>query len=242
MTLARLQHALADHIHDRPSTIARALADTRGLAVYHHAYRATLRSTLRDTYARTAKWLGDDAFDAAAEAYVAANPSRSWTLDAYGAGFPDHLALARPDDPEAAELAWLEGALRHAFAAMDAPPLDREGLANVDWETATIGFAPGLAVRVIVYDVPGIWHALEADSPPGRVALDHALGLIVWRDGFEPRFRSADPLEADAITALLAGTSFSSACASAAKAGADPQAVGGWLASWIAEGMIARIG
>ncbi|HTI31068.1 MAG TPA: DNA-binding domain-containing protein [Sphingomonas sp.] len=242
MTLMRLQHGLADYIHGRSSAIAADLADPRGLAVYHHAYRATLRACLRDTYARTAKWLGDEAFDAAADVYVAANPSHSWTLDAYGADFPDHLGQARPDDPEAAELAWLEGAMRRAFSAADAAPLDHAALAAVDWERATLAFAPGVAVRRIAGDVPGIWHSLEVDRALAQLMLAAPLGLVVWRADLEPRFRSCDPREAGAIMALMAGATFASACAEAAAEGADPQQVGAWLGSWLADGLVCAVG
>ena len=49
-------------------------------AVYLHAYRARLRFALRDNYEAVAKIMGDDAFDALANAYIDAHPSSHYSV------------------------------------------------------------------------------------------------------------------------------------------------------------------
>ena len=64
---------------DTPASI-----DVRGMAVHVHNYRSQLVACLRDTYAKTVLWLGDDTFDAHAAGYVERHPPSSWTLGSRG--------------------------------------------------------------------------------------------------------------------------------------------------------------
>ena len=54
---------------------------------YRRMVRARLVGVLRSDYPILAHWLGEAAFRAHALAYIAANPSSSFTLDGYGADF-----------------------------------------------------------------------------------------------------------------------------------------------------------
>ena len=95
----------------RPGGIGAA----RRLAIYHHAYRARLLDTLRDSFGHTRSYLGDEQFDGAARAYIEAHPSCTASLRWYGQGFPAWLRQRWPDDGEIGELAALDRALRAAF-------------------------------------------------------------------------------------------------------------------------------
>ncbi len=91
-----------------------AVTRTAGLAVHTHAARAVLIEGLADNFAKTLHWLGGDAFAALGLDYMAITPSSSWTLADYGDDFADFLRRRLPDDPEVAELAALDWALRGA--------------------------------------------------------------------------------------------------------------------------------
>lgn len=244
MRLAELQRAFQAHVIAGDPAILPAIRarDERGLRVYRNAYRATLGEALRDTFRRTAAWLGDDAFGALADGYVATVRSTSWTLDDYGDRFVATLAEAFPGDPAVAELAWLEWELRRAFGAAATAPVAREALMTADWERARLGFQPAVAARRIAGDVAGLWHALDrtrAPEPePQRVLLPLTAGLVVWRDGLRPRFRTTDAAEADALAALLSGKTFAAAVATAG----NRAIAGGWLARWLADEIITSIG
>jgi hypothetical protein len=217
----------------------------RGLAVYRHAVGATLTAALRDSFEKTHAWLGDAAFDAAATAHTQTRPSTSWTLSDYGEGFEATLADLYPYDPEVAELAWLDWSLRRAFQGPDSAAIDPAGLAGIDWDAAILCCAPTLARRRIVTNAAAIWRALSAgEAPPLAANLDGPAGLIVWRQGLEPRFRTIDPIEQASLESALAGEDFATVCEVTARAdplGDPARRAGEMLAQWLGEGLIVGV-
>ncbi|HEY2481167.1 MAG TPA: DNA-binding domain-containing protein [Caulobacteraceae bacterium] len=217
----------------------------RGLAVYRHAVGATLTAALRDSFGKTHAWLGEKAFDAAAVAHIQIRPSTSWTLSNYGEGFEATLAELYPYDPEVAELAWLDWSLRRAFEGPDPAEIDPADLAEIDWDAAILCFAPALAWRTIATNAAAIWRALSVgETPPAAASLDGPAGLIVWRQGLEPRFRTVDPVEQAALESALRGEDFATVCEMTARADplGDPvRRVGELLAQWLGEGLIVGV-
>jgi hypothetical protein len=245
VSLLSLQRGLKDHILNGAPAIAPHLKGdpSAGLKVYHNAYRAQLVACLRDTYEKTWAWLGDEQFDAAARAYVAEASPSSWTLNVYGEHFPAFLARRMPDDPEVAELAWLDRALRRAFDGENAEPISGEALGSVDWDNVHLTFVPTLALHPVVSNVAAIWGAIaEETSPPPFERLPTPAFLRVWRLGLSPQYRTIDASEMAAIEAVLAGQSFGDVCAAAGE-GLDEDAatamIGAMLSSWIQDGLIA---
>jgi hypothetical protein len=217
----------------------------RGLAVYRHAVGATLTAALRDSFEKTHAWLGDAAFEAAAAAHIRTRPSKSWTLSDYGEGFEATLAELYPYDLEVAELAWLDWSLRRAFEGPDAAAVDSADLAEINWDAAIICFAPTLTWRTIATNAAAIWRALSADErPPVAAWLVAPAGLIVWRQGLEPRFRTIDPIEQAALESALAGEDFATVCEVIARAdplGDPARRAGELLALWLGEGLIVGV-
>ncbi|MDV6332888.1 DNA-binding domain-containing protein [Asticcacaulis sp. 201] len=240
MTLATSQTRFLDLIlNDAPPPL------TPGEAVYHFAYRSRLLEALRDTYGRVWSWLGDDAFDAAGRTYIRTHPPSSWTLDAVGLGFDATLAALYPDDPEVPELAWLDWTLRQAFSAADTPVIDPAALANADWSVARLRLASGFRHRPLSTNSVAIWQALSrGETPPPVQTLREAAGLIVWRNGLEPVFRTLETDEYGAIVRLEHGASFASVCADLD--GPYPETdstltASKWLGQWISGGLICDI-
>jgi hypothetical protein len=66
------------------------------LGIYAQAYRLRLLECLRTEYPVLAALAGPTAFDLFAQGYIAAHPSRSYTLYNFGAGFADYLEDVRP--------------------------------------------------------------------------------------------------------------------------------------------------
>lgn len=97
---------------------------------------------LESAYPQTLKWLGEEAFLAAAARHIYAVTSDSWTLDDYPRRFRATLAGCYPDDPEVGELAMLELALADAFVGPDATPIMAGDLAVTDWDTAALRLTP----------------------------------------------------------------------------------------------------
>lgn len=216
-----------------------------GMGIYRNAYRGRLAEALGTSFERTQRWVGSEMFDAATAHFILTHPPRSWTLDAYGAHFPEVLAELFADDPEVAELAWLEWHMQQAFAAPDAPELTatalaEAGLAEADWEGLRLLPAAGLTWRAIAHDLAPLWHTLaeDAHNEPG-IPDSGSHVLLVWRQGFSPRFRLLDPAEFAALEPLLAGQSFGAAAMAAGEAGLE--AFAQWFALWLGEGLFSAI-
>jgi hypothetical protein len=238
---------MRDHLLNGAGISARRMHgdSTAGLAVYHNAYRAQLIDCLRDTYEKLAAWLGDDAFDDAARAYVEANPPRSWTLSDYGERFGATLATIYPEDPEVAELAWLDWTLRRAFGAADCDPIDAAGLADIDWDQAVFSFVPTLTLNLVQTNCAAIWSALATGTmPPPAERLPSATTIRVWRAGLSPQFKTIAPTEARALRLAMAEFSFGEICRIAIdevdESGAV-QAASQLLSTWLSDGIIVGV-
>ncbi|MEN2789262.1 DNA-binding domain-containing protein [Sphingomonas oligophenolica] len=66
------------------------------LGIYAQGYRQRLFECLETEYPVLAALAGPTAFGLFAQGYIAAHPSRSYTLYDFGAGFADYLEAARP--------------------------------------------------------------------------------------------------------------------------------------------------
>jgi Putative DNA-binding domain len=216
-----------------------------GLKVYHFAYRSRLLEALGETFEKTWAWLGDVMFDAAVADYIDAQVPTARSLDQYGALFPNFLKAKFPDDPEIADLALIEWALRICFSGADAEPVDAATFANSNWERASLRLMPTYAEHRVITNAPAIWRAL-ADNlpPPARVLMPKFVKLCFWRKGFSPQFRALDGTEAEALTLVQQGQSFADICAViGAKRGPKPPTslMGNMLSRWYLEGLIAAI-
>ena len=237
MTLAAGQHSFIAEITASDEGCA---PSSLGMGIYRNAYRARLLGALETSFERTKRWVGDDVFGAAAAHYVLAYPPSSWTLDAYGAGFPALLAKLFAQDGEVAELAWLEWHLQLAFGAPDLPEvtphrLATAGLVEEDWEQLRFTMAAGFAARPIRHDCTGLWQALRETGHCNYVLKTCAPGvLIVWRQALSPNYRVLGRSEFTALEYLVNGGQFGGAVA---LSGDDPAQFGAWFAQWLSEGL-----
>lgn len=247
MSLLALQRTFLAFLLDQPTELPVCVSGSAGpgLAVYHNAYRAQLVACLKDSYERIWAWLGDDAFDAAARVHIDRHAPTSWTLGEYGVGFAGTLDALYPDDPEVAEIAALDWALRRAFDGPDAPPFDRARLAKIDWEDAVIHFVPTLALLPVRTNCGAIWTAIAAgDAVPAAEVLPEPGWVRVWRVDLQPHFATIERAEKDAIQLAASGLSFAVLCDKMAEhIGAEEAvlAAGRYLASWVQDGLIADI-
>jgi hypothetical protein len=214
------------------AAIAPVVRRQAGLAVHVHAARAMLVEGLADNFSKTLHWLGGDMFTDLALAYAAISPSSSWTLADYGDDFADFLRRRLPDDPEVAELARLDWALRTAFAAADPQPAHWAQAASIDWEALRLALAPGASLLAFATNADAIWSAIPA-TPIDPVPAPG--WVLVWRDGLEPRFRRLTGGEGELLTAVAAGQRFGPACDGS---GASSDAIGTWLQRWLSAGLV----
>jgi len=247
MSLIELQRDLRNWLIREDRWAARRLGDDAapGLRVYLNNYRAQLVACLEDSFARTRDWLGDAAFRQAVIAHIERVPPSSWTLDAYSRDFPATLALLYPDDPEVAELAWIDCALGEAFVGFDAPAADAATLGDVDWDNATLHFTPTLDLGDLSTNASAIWAALAAgDVPPAVEPLPEAGAILVWRQEQISRFRAIDQIERQALLAARGGLSFAAMCDGIVTALGQERGIalaGQLLGQWLADGLITKI-
>lgn len=227
-----------------------------GLEIYRNNYRTALVEALRDSFARTARWVGEEAFERAAAHHLVLHPPTSWTLDRAGQGFDRTVAELFLVDPEVGELAWAEWAMLTAFGARDAAPLSAiefaaqsAGFDEDCWEDLQLHFMPGVATRLITQDLPAIWRQLEAAPgtepfAPANTPLAAPLACHIYREGEQPVFVTAPAHESAALAAMLGGESFGAMCETLAEQlgpdSAAPEA-GAMLGRWLHQGLIERI-
>jgi hypothetical protein len=209
-----------------------------GMAIYRDAYRGRLLAALEVSFERTRCWVGEEAFAAAAAHYVLSHPPSGWTLDEYGDGFPDVLAALFGQDPEVAELAWLEWQMSQAFAARNRLELDPAELAaadygEADWAAMHFTMAAGFTTRTIATNCDELWAAV-ADRPADTFAAASipAAGLAVWRSGLSPRYRVCPLDELAALQRLAEGAAFGELALDT-----KAEVLGLWLAQWLSQGL-----
>jgi hypothetical protein len=197
---------------------------------------------MRDHFTQTAVYVGDELFDGEALAYIEAHPSQARNLGQYGCQWPHWLAQRYPDDPDVSDLARLEWALRRAFDSADHTPLTLADLAQIPppaWDTLRLALSPSAQVIDCGHTTIPLWHALaHGDAPPEAA---HQPGwVLVWRQGWQPHFRSLAPDEAQALQALMQGRTFAQVCADiCSPTDQSADSIGGqWLYRWITDGLI----
>ena len=223
----------------------RAGADER-LQVYATMYRLRVAEALDSQFPRVARALGPDEFGEAAVAFVAAVPSRHPSLRWIGRGFPDWLAVHRPD---LAPLARLEWARADVFDLADQPVLAVEDLRGL----APEAFAD-LPLRLIdahrLLDAGpatlASWDQLREDGRPDRVTPHEAGGgTLVWRQDVSVYHRGLGADERAALESLVGGTTFGLVCERLALGLTDEEAGArafGWLSTWTIDGLLAAPG
>lgn len=217
---------------------------TKRLDIYRNNYRASLTGVLADHFERLHGYLGDEQFDNVAAAYLAAHPSTTRNLRYYGGDLPAFLARHFPDDGELAEIAALDWALRHAFDAADAAPLDaaRVGALGEGWIEAGLTLHPSARLLAMRHNSAAIWSALSAEeAPPEVVRVDPSVMMLVWRNGLQPQFRSLSPEEGSALVAIADGASFtdlSAATIASLGEAAAMEALAVWLCQWLGDGVL----
>lgn len=224
------------------------------LGIYRHAYRARLLGALADNYPVLQRVMGDEAFAALAQVYLATHPSREPSIRWFGDKLSDFMAHAADLVPHPAliDLARMEWALRGAFDAADASTVGVGELAALPpehWPALRWQPHPSVQLLHLQWAVEGSYRALsthEAHSgdpePEVPAPAPHPHTLLVWRRQFDTQWRSLGDDEASWLQAAMKGAPFATWCEHAAE-GRDAQqaatAVALALQQWLHDGLIA---
>lgn len=245
MTLLEHQTQMREWLTKSIPTLShREPRSDHGLNVYQNNYRAQLVACLEETFARVKAWIGDDAFQAAAARHIDVNPPNSWTLDSYGADFPETLRSLYPHDPEIAELAWLDRALSDAFVGPDATPFTPSSASDIDWDRTCLRFVPTLRLGSLKTNAIAIWSALSANAtPPRSIVNSNPSSVIVWRKAFVSCFRELEKDECAAIAHFQQGGTFGELCTALIERHGDTggvNAAAALLRQWLQDESIAE--
>lgn len=252
--LADIQDAFQDRLLSGSDAILAHLGGgARLLGAYDYAYGARLAEVMAKDFPYVHTLLGDDDFDEAARAYIAAHPSAFRSIRWIGHAFAEWLKETPPWDgvPMLADMAAFEWALGLAFDAPDSARLGAAALASVppdQWAGLRFDCHPALSLVETAWGVVDFRQTLEdgqePDGPPEALAAP--LIWAVWREPetLTVRYRALDAAEAPVARALAAGQSFAALCDTAAQAGDPADAavrVAGYLRHWIDAGWIAGL-
>lgn len=251
--LPALQRAFSRYLLHDDRMVAEAVESTakltahERLSIYASGYRARLLEALANDYPVLRDVLGEATFAALGEAYIAAQPSRSFTLRDFGATMATFIAQHEglPERAFAAELAGVERAFVEAFDAADAVPLPPERLAAVAgdaWPQLRFIVHPSVQCCEIAFNTLPIWEAVKAGrSPPAPERLPIPVAALVWRQGLATVFRSLSADEAALWQRLACGDDFAALCTALTdwfSAEAIPLRAATLLRGWLAEGLI----
>mgnify|MGYP000297744116 FL=1 len=186
----------------------------RRFDVYRNNVAVSLSEALQTGFPVIAKLLGEENMKGVAGQYLRAHPPRSPLLMQYGQDFADFLA-AQPQLAHLgylADVARLELALRRAYHAADAAPIDPARLAETPPEAlmrASLAFAPAVQLLRSRWPVHDIWRFnTEPGAPKPRA---EAQDVLIARPGFDPIPLLLPTGGADWIAALMQGASLGTA-------------------------------
>jgi hypothetical protein len=230
-----------------------SLSALERLEIYRHAYHARLVECLADDYPVLKHAMGHAAFDRLCRAYIAHHPSKSPSLNYFGAIM---AVFCRDEAPEpfglrgfAADLAALEWAVVEVIHAPSAPPLTIEALDRMPadgWAAARL--EPNTAFRLLRFEYPvnEYFQAVRdrADPTVPNAALS---ATVVYRSGPTVWRMDLTPPMFEVLSALCTGETLGASLGRAenALAGAAPveiaQRVTHWFREWVASGLFVRV-
>jgi hypothetical protein len=228
-TLLELQHAVFRAVVAGESAAAAshivedALAPAERLDVYRNNFFGSLTNALRLSFPAVHRLVGEEFFDALAQAFIATEPPQSAYLNAYGEGFADYIAEfpAAASLPYLPDVARLESAVNRALHAPDVQSLNLEEFAAIaDVAPEHLVLTPNPSIGLLRFDSPieEIWRAVLAQDDESLGSIDLGAGpqyLMVERSAAGVQVSRLKEAEWRFTAALCAGESFAAAAEAA---------------------------
>jgi len=258
--LSKLQHTFQDCVlapNNQNSTTwvsagGRADPDTQ-LSIYSYAYAARLREVLATDFPAVAMALGDDLFDTLMNNYIAAHPSKYFSLREFGDHLPVFISNLIQTSANYQGMDWLhelaifEWTLGQAFDAADTPLFTEQDMANISpeaWPELKFIVHPSVYRLDFKWNTPELWKALTDDNPKQITAEQDSSSWLIWRHQLTTRFRSMHTDEQLALDKLREGADFNSVCETLTVLMNDdeiPMHAATLLKGWITQDLIAGI-
>jgi hypothetical protein len=259
MSLAELQRWMLQHIRQQePASVEGILlaseqqSASERLAVYQYAYHARLLECMRELFPVLRSML-NEAFDAFALEYLERYPPASYSLNALGTHFVQHLQETRPVKAEAGldwidlmlELAQLEWEIDCVF---EGPGLEQvpdwqlglQGLTPEAFSAGRLVAAPCLRLFAFQFPVNDFYTALKLDAETPLPAPQPTYLALTRRD-YVVRRVPLEPTEFALLSEMIAGKPIAEALQAGATSSLRPAQVTQWFASWTRLGFIAGV-
>lgn len=246
MPLAGTQQAFAAWLLHRDAGSAPAIAvrddgeRTARLELYADGYRWRLIEVLGHDYPVLRAALGHDRFDALAEAYLHAHPSRDPSVRHVGGRFARWLADHAPDTSAQADLARLEWTQGEVFDAADAPLATVDALATLSpdaWPALRWSLHPAVRRLRLRSNAVALLDAHAGNAVLPSLHHGPATAWLLWRHAFDVHWRRLPRDEAMALAAVARGVPFADWCA---RLPGDTPALraAGLLKLWLTDGLL----
>lgn len=225
MTLG--QSTFVNSVMDPQTTVPHGLCNPDGTPaskrfnIYRNNVAVGLTEALETAFPVVRKLVGDTFFRAMAGVYLRKHPPKSPLMMFYGDAMPVFLRRFEPAKsvPYLPDIATLELALRHAYHAADASPIDATALAaRAPDALMTTRMRIAAAVQVITsnYPIHAIYRANTLADAPRPVMQPEA--VLITRPGFDPEIHLVSAATAKCIVAMAAGQSLGETMALAGEA------------------------
>lgn len=208
--------------------------------VYRNNVAVSLSDALEAAFPVVRKLVGDEFFRAMAGVFLRKHPPNTPLMMFYGEAMPQFLGRFEPTKSirYLPDIARIELAMRHAYHAADATPVDPETLGSLAADTlmgAKLRIAPATQTVTSDFPVHAIYLANTQAEAPKPVMQAEA--VLITRPAFDPQIHRIDAASAACIDALKKGQSLGHAMAT----GDETLDLGAVLGLLLAQGAVTDI-
>jgi hypothetical protein len=237
--------AREDDVADLVTSSARQTCRER-LDVYHSGYRARLVECLADDYPVMNHAMGDLAFEALCQEYIAAHPSRSPSLNRFGRHMAPFVLGRGCGGAHASflrDLAVLEWAVVEQIHAAPVDAIDLDALQRVpleQWASARFSSSGAVSLLDLDYPVNRFFQAVKEERSPA-IPDAEATTTAVYRRGWHVWRMDLTPVMRRLLDSLSAGRPLGAALDEIAPHVASADDVMLTFREWVAGGFFGRI-
>ena len=224
---------------------SRTLTAAQRVGIYQGMYPLRMEEALETDYPKLKRFLGDEAFRRLVNDYVAAFPSRSYTLNRLGDHLPEFLRRAPGLKHRGfcRELARLELAMTQVYDEAETPSLSAAAVAAVPPDAwATLRLRPIAAFRLLALRHP-VSATLQrrGKARPRRRPPRQDEWVAVFRHDYRVRRLELSRSAYRLLSSLAAGRPLGQAVAAAVRRGGKdaprPAQLRRWFRQWVANGI-----
>lgn len=237
------QRGFAAWLLQRNPAMTPRVADSGGassaarMRVYADGYRWRLLEVLGNDFPVLRASLGADRFDALAETYIAAHPSRHPSVRHLGERFPRWWASHDAVSADLARLEWLQG---EVFDAADAPACGIDDMASLladAWAGLRLSLHPAMRRLRLRSNAVAVLDAHARGERMPVLQAQPASAWLLWRVAFDVHWRRLPRDEAMALAAVARGDAFADWCARL-PGPAPALRAASLLKRWLADGLV----